>query len=251
MNMTLIKALEVVWLIAKNQGKLRLNNICKQLNMNKTTAFRHLQTLISQNLIVKDNGYYSLGLGLFELGSKVKIRSLTVELIHPILVELALETNETVNLAQIYNDSALYLDKAESKRSLQINANIGDKLPLYCTALGKSILSSIDRNMLDILISNIKMEKITKYTITDPVELNKHIDLVRKREYSIDMEEFEEHLVCIAVPLKVTRLGFIGGISISGPKTRLNDKRISFLLQKLKKTRNEILDALSRGYCQK
>ncbi|MCK5571052.1 MAG: IclR family transcriptional regulator C-terminal domain-containing protein, partial [Spirochaetes bacterium] len=112
------------------------------------------------------------------------------------------------------------------------------------TALGKAILSILDTERLDSLIANLKMKKITQYTVTDPVELMKKIDSVRDRGYSIDREEFDDGLVCVAVPIKISELGFIGGISISGPINRFDDERGHFLAQKLLETRNEILDTL-------
>ncbi len=245
MNNSLLKAFEIVWLLARHQGELGLKDICMGLNMNKTTVFRYIETLISLNLLEKHKGRYFLGIGLFELGSSVRIQTLIVERIHPILEKLAQEINEAVNLAQIYENTALYLDRAESKRRLQLKASVGDKLPLYSTGLGKSILSVLEMTRLNTLVYNLKMERMTGSTITDPAQLMKQIDLVRTRGYSVDREEFDEGLICVAVPLKITELNFIGGISISGPSNRLSEERIGFMTQKLLETRNEILDTLS------
>jgi len=244
LNSTLIKAFEIIQLIADHQGELGLDGICKRLNMNKTTVFRHIETLVYMNLLEKREGSYFLGIGLFEMGSKVRIQNLIIERIHLIFEKLAKDVNETVNFAQIFDDTALYLYNAESRRSLQLRVSIGAKLPLYCTALGKAILSILDTERLDSLIANLKMKKMTQYTVTDPVELMKKIDSVRDRGYSIDREEFDDGLVCVAVPIKISELGFIGGISISGPINRFDDERGHFLAQKLLETSNEILDTL-------
>ena len=246
MNITLIKAFEIIKLIADHQGEFGLNDICRRLNMNKTTVFRHIETLVYMNLLEKREGSYFLGIGVFEMGNKVRIRNLIIERIHPVLEKLAKDVNETVNFAQIYDDTALYLYKAESRRSLQLRASIGDKLPLYCTALGKAILSILDTERLDSLITNLKMKKMTQYTVTDAVELMKKIHSVRMKGYSIDREEFDDGLVCVAVPFKISELGFIGGISISGPIDRFDDTRGRFLVQRLLETRNEISGTLHR-----
>ena len=100
-------------------------------------------------------------------------------------------------------------------------------------------------NRLNTLVYNLKLERMTGSTITDPAQLMKQIDLVRTRGYSVDREEFDEDLICVAVPLKITELNFIGGISISGPSNRLSEERIRFMAQKLLETRNEILVTLS------
>jgi len=246
MNITIEKAFEILALVRDHQGEMRLKDIYELLNMNKTTAFRYVNTLTSLNLLINDRGFYSLGLGLFELGIKVKIQNLMVKVCHPVLDKLAHEVNETVNLAQFSNSLAVYLDKAESRRSLQLKASVGDRLPIYCTGLGKSMLSILDRDIADRLISNLGMKKLTKHTIIDPKSLIKHLDLVKENGYSVDNEEYEEGLVCIAVPLKVSEINFIGGISISGPINRFNEERISFFAQRLIKIRNEVLNILQR-----
>ena len=157
MSNTIKKAFEIVQLIEKNQGKYTLTDIVKILRINKTTAFRNLKTLEELNILERINNLYYLGISLFEMGSKVYLKQIIIEKIHPILRELSEDVNETVNLAKIHNGMVLYLDKIESKRSLQIQSSIGDTLPLYCTSLGKSILSILPENeMLEIVDKFLK-----------------------------------------------------------------------------------------------
>lgn len=244
MNSTIIKAFDIVRLVADSQGELGLSDVCERLGMNKTTVFRYIETLVSIGLLEKRGGSYYLGIGLFEMGNKVRINNLIIEWVHPLLESLAQEVNETVNLAQIFDDTALYLDKAESRRSLQLKAMVGDKLPLHCTGLGKAILSILEPERLEPLIENLKLEKKTAHTITDPVEIRKQIESIGTRGYVIDQEEFDEGLVCVAVPLKMPELSFYGSISVSGPINRFNQARAEFLGGKLLATRDKILQVL-------
>lgn len=241
MNSTLLVAFDILRVLSEHQGEYGLNDICKHLKMNKTTVFRYTETLISLKLLEKREGKFYLGLGLCELGSKVETQYLIIDLIHPILENLAQEVNETVNFARIYDDTALYLDKVESTRSLQLRASVGDKLPLYCTGVGKAILAILEPRRLAALLSNLKLAKLTKSTITGVEKLMGEIELIRTRGYSIDQEEFEEGLICTAAPLRIPELKFLGGISISGPISRLDEKRTIFLTGKLLARRDEIL----------
>jgi len=69
----------------------------------------------------------------------------------------------------------------------------------------------------------VELKKMSKSTITDPAVLMKQIESMRSRGYFSEREEFDEELTCVAVPLKVPELNFIGGISISGPIYRLDE----------------------------
>jgi IclR family KDG regulon transcriptional repressor len=248
MNTTLLVAFDILKFLSERQGEYGLYDICKHLNMNKTTVFRYTETLISLYLLEKREGKFYLGLGLCELCSKVDTQYLIIDHIHPVLEDLAKEVNETVNLACIYDDTALYLDKVESTRSLQLKAAVGDKLPLYCTGVGKAILATLEPTRLESLLINLKLDKLTKYTITDIPKLEEEIELIRTRGYSIDQEEFDEGLVCAATPLKIPELNFWGGVSISGPISRLDKERTLYLADKLLARRDELLSIIKTAF---
>jgi len=113
MNSSLQKAFKIVWLVSSHQGELGLSDICRRLDMNKTTVFRYIETLIYLNIMEKRGDTYYLGIGLAVLGGKVRIQAEIIEWIHPVLVELAQEVNETVNFAQLSGKTALYLDRVD------------------------------------------------------------------------------------------------------------------------------------------
>ncbi|MCK4888565.1 MAG: IclR family transcriptional regulator, partial [Candidatus Aminicenantes bacterium] len=214
------------------------------LGINKTTAFRNLKTLEELNILERINNLYYLGISLFEMGSKVYLKQIIIEKIHPILRELSEEVNETVNLAKIHNGMVLYLDKIESKRSLQIQSSIGDTLPLYCTSLGKSILSILPENEMREIIKNISFEKTTHKTISNPKKLIEQINEIKLKGHSIDDEEFEEGLICISVPLYLKHHNFYGSFSLSGPSIRFDQATLLKLSKKLKKYKDIIIEKL-------
>lgn len=244
MNNTVKKAFNIVKLVEKNQGKLTLTDIVRLLGMNKTTAFRNLKTLEELEILEKINKFYFLGISLFELGNKVYLKQIIVEKIHPVMRELSEEVNETVNLAKLHKGMVLYLDKIESKRSLQIQSSIGDTLPLYCTSLGKSILSILPENEMREIIKNISFEKTTHKTISNSKKLIEQINEIKLKGYSIDDEEFEEGLVCVSVPLYLEDHNFYGSISLSGPSIRFDPATLLKFSKKLKKYKNIIIEKL-------
>lgn len=149
------KAFEIIRFISNNQGKLSLSELGRQLGMNKTTLFRYLETLELLNILEKRDSNWYLGIELFSLGHKVDANSRIVDRIHPQLQEISQRLNETVNLVGMYNNSALYLDKIESSRKLQMRSKLGDHLPLHCTSLGKAILSSLPMDEVDTILNVI------------------------------------------------------------------------------------------------
>ena len=88
----------------------------------------------------RQDGDWALGLALVELASRVPVSQNIASRAEPILKELALGVDETASLSAQVGSDVMYVAKAEGKRALRLRFNSGDRLPLYCTAAGKSIL---------------------------------------------------------------------------------------------------------------
>ena len=59
-------------------------------------------------------------------------------------------------------------------------------------------------------------------TITDEQELLAHLELVRKRGYSLDLGEHEQEVRCVAAPIFDQYGETIAAISVSGPRDRID-----------------------------
>lgn len=227
------KAFQLIDCLSRSPGKCSLAEISRALKLNKTTVFRYLETLVGIGVIEKSEKEYSLGMRLFELGSQVPVKQLVVDRIHPFLADLCAEINETVNLAQLQGDHLVYLDKIESRRSLQMRSRIGDHLPLYCTGLGKAILSLLPSVEFERLIAGIDLRPYTSSTITDRGELSRQIQEVRNAGCAFDREELESGLTCVAVPLLLSKYEFKGAVSISIPAVQFADEFIQGMTRRL------------------
>jgi len=197
--------------------------------------FRYLETLEVLNILERRDSNWYLGIELFSLGHKVDANSRIVEKIHPWLVEISERLNETVNLVGMYDNSALYLDKVESNRALQMRSQLGDHLPLHCTSLGKAILSCLPLVEVDNILSIIELKPYTSHTVTSIDELKQQIDFVNINGYSLEKEELEPGLSCIAVPLYIQTIDFYGGLSFSGSPDRFTEEKVRELSWELKK----------------
>jgi IclR family KDG regulon transcriptional repressor len=240
MNQSVKKAFEILSYVVDNPRPQSLQQMAQALELNKTTLFRFLHTLESLNLLDKKGDRYVPGIKLFELGSKVPVKQLIVNKVHPLLVELTEAVNETVNMGELNNNQVLYLDKTESQRSLQIQTFVGNYIGIYCSALGKSVLSLLPEEKREHIISGLEFKRKTVNTITEPQKLLTVIGEVCENGYSTDKEEMEEGLNCVAVPLYIAELSFYGAISCSGPTVRFTPQYIESLALKLKETVEKI-----------
>ena len=231
------KALDLLFYLARTGGEISLARLSRDTGMNKATALRYLSVLESRGVVERRGGGWSLGLALFELGARVPVRSLVVERVRPFLEQLARETGETANLACLSGGSAVYLDRAEADRSLRMRSMPGDRLPLYCTGVGKAILSLLPPERARALLGEGPLPKINEKTLTDPEDILKEAAKARENGYGLDREEYETGLTCMAKPLRLPGSDFAGAISVSGPTARMRDPA----------TRERFLEALTRA----
>lgn len=217
------KALDILFYLARSGGEISLARLSRETGMNKATALRYLGVLESKGVAERRPGGWSLGLALFELGSQVPIRQIIVERVRPILERLARETGESVNLACLAGDSAIYLERVESHRSLRMRSAPGDRLPLYCTGVGKTILSQLTEDRIRAILGPGPLARVNQYTLTEPEDVVREAVRAREAGYGIDREEFEIGLTCFAMPLKLPGSDFAGAISVSGPTARMRE----------------------------
>lgn len=230
-----------------NQYKeLGVSEIGKMLNLHKSTTFGLISTLEYYNFLEqnKDTGKYKLGNEIFRLGTKVNTDLISIA--SPYLNSLADNYMETVNLVIYDNYSVLYLKKIESPHSMRICTKIGERLPLYCTAVGKAILAHLKDDEVNDIISNIQFVKFTDKTITDKDILLQQLEKIRRKGYSEDFEELEMGLVCVASPIFNQHNEPIGGISVSGPTSRMTESLCMEISEMLIKYALEI--SMKLGY---
>jgi IclR family transcriptional regulator, acetate operon repressor len=231
------KALDLLFYLARTGSPVTLARLSRETGMNKATALRYLTVLESRGVADRTSSGWSLGLALFELGSHVPVRSIVVERVRPFLERLARETGESANLACLAGSSAIYLDRAEADRSLRMRSVPGDRLPLYCTGVGKAILSLLTEERMRAILGSGPLPKINERTLTDPEDVIKEAILARNEGYGLDREEYEIGLTCMAKSLRLPGSDFAGAISVSGPTVRLRDPA----------SKDRFVDCLSRA----
>ena len=149
----------------------------------------------------------------------------TVSEFPPILAQysyISEKVGETCNIAYPDGLSMAYSDRVETKAPLRLQFSIGMRVPLYCTASGKLYLSTLPKSRRKSVIGKLKLEKRAKNTITDPELLIAEIDLIEKRQFSIDNQELYDDVIAIAVPIKDKHERFYSSLAIQAPVSRIS-----------------------------
>lgn len=212
--------------VVHGAGRLSIAELAAATGLPKPTVHRLCQQLESEGYLQRDLGsrqfavgdrLWSLGLDVINSGGHPERRALLQRLVN--------EIGETCNLATRMSDQSIYIDRVESHWPLQLNLRPGSLVPLHCTASGKLFLSAMRRAQRQSLLAIKGMPAHTSKTITDLDRMEKEVELIKARGYSIDDEEFLEGLVALSVPVYNSQGAIVAGIACHGPKPRLSLER--------------------------
>jgi IclR family KDG regulon transcriptional repressor len=214
-----------------NRQPVRIPEIVQALGLNRGNVHRLVATLERLGYVERlEDGKIRLSYRIFKMGSTVPHSRKLDEVTRPFMHRLSELSDETVNLGVLYVDSVIYLDKVEAKQYLRLDHQIGEIDPLYCTALGKVLLSGFPEADLEEFFDSVELRPYTKNTIVTRERLEKEIREVRRRGYALDLKELDLNLHCIAAPIYDYSNRIVAALSISAPSIRFTRAKIDKLI---------------------
>ena len=234
------KALQVLLLLGE-QPKLRLTDVSRYLGVASSTAHRVLAMLQYRGFVRQDTATrsYVPGPTLDGLAFGV-LRRLDVRTrARPVLERLNTDLGETVHLGRLEGNNVHFIDSLESSRALRVGGRLGRSMPAHCTSTGKALLAELSEEEIFRLYPDEELEAVTERTISTRTALERELELTRRRGYASSMQESEEGVASVAVP--VTSPGGVSyAINISMPTTRMSSAARARLAERLAEASKEL-----------
>lgn len=211
------RALDILELLSLHRNGLGITEISQQLDLNKSTVHRIVQALCTRGYIEKilDTKNYKIGLKFVEIGSLCLNNIELKTEAKPYLSKLSSRVYQTVHLGILDGNDVIYIDKVDVYSNLHIYSEIGKRISVHCSGLGKILMSSMTNNEIFLLLNNYTYTAYTKKTITNKNDFIKEVEFARKNGYALDNEEHEDGIVCIAAPIYDYRQKLVAAISIT------------------------------------
>lgn len=226
-------ACRVLKLLGSRTDGLKVADIGRSLGVPVTTTLRIMATLHAEGFVRKHGTHYELGPVLIQLGSAslagTEIRDAAV----PILECLTAETDETSHLAIPCDDRSLIVAVQDSLHPLRAASRPGFLADLHCSSTGKTFLAFLHFNRLDELFAKERPTKRTPHTLTTLSSLRHEVELTRQRGYSLDDEEFNAGIRCVAAPVYDSTGAVAAAIGITAATVRFTRERIPELGKKV------------------
>lgn len=233
---SLHKVLDILEAIAES-GNLGIRELSAHTGFPPPTIHRITSTLTERHYLKQDpvTKKLSLSVQFLELGTRVQQQFNLTAISRPHLEKLMAEVKESVNLAVPDGDHVAYLDHVRSHHSmLQLFTKPGARVPLYCTGVGKMLMSGWTPREVEAYIERTPLVPHTTHTIVDPAGLAAELKKIRAFKYAVDHEEMEQGVRCVAALVRDHRGAPVAAVSISGAAMRITPEKIKTFLKPLK-----------------
>ncbi len=124
----------------------------------------------------------------------------TLEFIKIEMKNIVNEVNEICQMGIIDKGEVLYIAKVDSDNPIRIISSVGKRLPAYCTALGKAMLSQYNIEELKKIYPK-GLKAYTEKTVSNLNVLESQLKEIRKTNIAFEEGEINEPSYCFATPL--------------------------------------------------
>lgn len=227
-----------------------LTTLADALGMPKSAAHRLLTELARLGYVRQDEGTerYLLTTKLLSLGFRHLSASGLIDVAQPILDRLANESAELARLAVVDGDGLTWVAKAQGAKSgLRYDPDMGQHVPLFCTATGQAWLASLDDETAIALASRQGFGRLGEHGPNAPRTVSsflKRLAVARRQGFAfvVDSAGIGTSALAAVIP-HPTRERALGTVNITGPSARLTEARMLECAPKVLKAARELSEA--------
>ena len=220
------KAHSIIRLIAEEPDKLKLSDLCRRLEISKSSMFSLLQTMEALDWISRNSSdAYTLGLHYGLMGNAYFQQYDLIDSFRKEAPAYMKLLNESIQLARLEDKDIFYLAKEAAPSPVQMVSGPGTRIPAYATGLGKMLLSGLENEQLDNMYPQEALSSLTNFTIRTKSELFKQLPRIREQGYALDLQEGVMGFNCIAAPIYHPNGQLVAAVSFSIPLHHWEEKR--------------------------
>ncbi|QIB33117.1 IclR family transcriptional regulator [Ancylobacter pratisalsi] len=200
-NKSIAKAIRVLEVVCGSPRHLSIREIAIQVGYSLATTHRVLSTLRQVGAVQETtDGFFMLGPRLVELHSS--LASQLSEMKSVVERELSTLLNEpgiSVRLSLLISGRLTIIAGCDNGVHNRFRSRIGGHYSAYCTAPGKSLLSTLPTHQIDDYLDAAPLVALTTKTIVEPDRLKHELRQIRSTGYALDDQEFLDGVRCISV----------------------------------------------------
>ena len=240
----LAKGLAIIEAFSPQRTRMTVSEAAELSKTSRASARRCLLTLADLGYLAFDGKYFRPQPRLLSLGNAYSGTRSLPEIAQPFLVAARNDLHESISLAVLDRDAALFVARAEAERLVTTGIALGTRIELYCSATGRVLLSDWpDAEVADYL-DRTELTARTRHALVTKAALKDAVKGVRKLGYATTDQELEIGLRSIAVPVRDSRGRVMAAMSASASSARVS---LSHMIRTFAPVLKEKADALGRA----
>ncbi len=169
------RLLEVLFAFQPGHSALSLAELVRKTGMPHATVRRLVMELTEYGALERrPDGRFTVGLRLWQLGTLAPLTEPLRTLAQPFLEDLYTALHQHVQLAVLEGQEAVIIERLSAPEALGLVSQVGGRLPLHCSGVGKVLLSHGGAELIENVMSG-GLRRYTARTVVDPAALRKEI----------------------------------------------------------------------------
>ncbi len=222
------RGLRILAIVAEGDG-LSLSEIADRSGIAASTAYRMLTTLQGHGMVEFDGTeqLWSVGVEAYRMGSAFLRGRKLVDRARAVMQELMERTGETANLGVAEDACVVFVSQVETHQAIRAFFRPGTRTAFHASGIGKAVLAHLDEDRVAAIVGRAGLEAFTPKTLSSLPALTRDIAEIKARGWSVDDEERNLGMRCVAAAIFNEFGEPIGGVSVSGPTVRVTPERLA------------------------
>lgn len=212
---SLDKGLKVLLCFDRKNSKLSLSDVARLTGYTPAAARRFLMTLEALDFLHSNGKQFWVAPRTLLLARPYLTSRAAPQVAQPILDKLADRTRQSASLGLLLDSEVLIIARSTGRRTLSTGLGIGSRLPVFCSALGRALLSRLSAEEVLEHLSAVALEKLTPKTVDSVSSAAESVARCRSLGWAECDEELEMGVRSIAVPIPNTSSKTIAALSLS------------------------------------
>lgn len=240
------RAMVILDLLDSSRRGLNITEIGRRIGIPKSTAHLLIRTLEQCGYLVRESGgrNYTLSLKALALGDGLTRAFSLAEAAAPAMRLLSQRSGLASHLAVHVCNQALCIQTADAPNVTPLDIEVGRRVDLHCTAVGKILLAYGSISYLDRFLERPTFKQYTPNTITSYAGLRYELRRVRSIGYAVNDHEEEMNVCSLAVPIQHRSGQLAAALAIAGRTAHLPLADLDSPVRMLRTAASQIEEAL-------
>jgi IclR family transcriptional regulator, pca regulon regulatory protein len=218
----LAKGLAIIEAFGPSQPTLTVAEAARLTGITRSAARRCLLTLMELGYLGHDGRLFRPLPRLVRLGGAYLGSAQLVEASRPMLAAARDAIGESISLAVLESDCALFVARAEARRIVSTGVRVSARLPLWCSATGRVLLAALSADQVAAILDSQSFTPFTPRTLTGVTDIQAAIAAAGEQGYAISDEELELGMRSMAVPVRGNGRRVLAALSVSTSTARVS-----------------------------